>query len=76
MALGLGNSARYGAAETINEGMFVNPSAGIWFNISPRFAFFSGVAYEMQKMEYLNIADDSHYIKNTGSVSLNIGISF
>ena len=79
-AMGIGNSSRYSAksdsADTVNEGLLFNSSAGIWFNMSDRFAVFGGIAYEMQKMEYLKLSDDSHYKKNTSSVSLNIGISF
>jgi hypothetical protein len=80
VAFGIGSSARYSAqsetTEAVSEGLLLNPSAGIWFNISPRFAVFTGVAYEMQKMEYAKTMDDSHYKKNTSSVSLNVGISF
>ena len=79
-AMGIGNSSRYSAksdsASIVNEGLLFNSSAGIWFNISDRFAVFGGIAYEMQKMEYLKLSDDTYYKKNTSSVSLNIGISF
>ncbi|MGE5420506.1 MAG: hypothetical protein ACM3UT_09990 [Chloroflexota bacterium] len=82
LALGLGNSARFNSSstadstETVYEGLLFNPSGGIWFNISSRFAVFFGVAYEMQKMEFLLLSDDSRFKKNTGSVSLNLGIAF
>ena len=80
IALGIGNAARYSAtADTtgsVNEGLLFNPSGGIWFNISSRFAVFCGVAYEMQKMEYILLSDDTHFKKNTSSVSLNVGIAF
>ena len=78
LALGIGNSTRFSAGDTttVKEGLLFTPSGGIWFNFSSRFALFCGVAYEMQKMEYLLLADDSRYKKNTSSVSLNIGIAF
>ena len=83
-AVGIGNSARYtgqnsevsDSAKSVNEGLFFNPSAGIWINISSRFAVFTGIAYEMQKMEFLNVSDNTPYKKNTSSISINIGISF
>ncbi|HEX2968511.1 MAG TPA: hypothetical protein VHO46_05350 [Bacteroidales bacterium] len=80
LALGVGNTSRYEAtadtSETIKEGLFFCPSGGIWFNISSRFAVFCGIAYEIQKMEYLLISDNKNYKKNTSSMSLNIGIAF
>lgn len=78
-ALGLGGSAGYSSSDTTGvkkEGLLFNPSAGIWFNISDRFAVFTGIAYELQNLEYMLISDNSHFKKNASSVSLNIGISF
>ena len=81
LALGIGGSASIvrvnsDSTTTKQEGLFFCPSGGIWFNVSDRFAVFAGVAYEMQRLEYILIADNSHYKKNTSSVSLNIGIAF
>jgi hypothetical protein len=76
IALGIGGSAGIDSTETNQEGLYLSPSAGIWFNITDRFAVFTGIAYELQKLEYVLISDDSHFKKNTSSVSLNIGISF
>jgi hypothetical protein len=80
IALDLGGAARYSTGteseETVNEGVLVNPSAGIWINLSSRFAIFGGIGYEVQKMEFRNTSDDSYYKKNANSVSLNLGISF
>jgi len=81
LALGIGNSAGYLSVDsdsttTRKEGLFFSPSGGIWFNISDRFAVFAGVAYEMQKLEYVLLSNNSHYKKNTSSISLNIGIAF
>ena len=76
LALGIGNSAGYDTVENKSEGLFFHTSAGIWFNISDRFAVFAGLAYEMQKLEYVLISDDSHFKKIASSVSLNIGIAF
>ena len=76
LAIGIGNSAGYDTTKTRQEGLFFSTSAGIWFNISDRFAVFAGGAFELQKLEYVLISDNSHYKKNTSSISLNIGISF
>ncbi len=80
IALGIGNSVRFEAtadsSERVKEGLLFNASAGIWFNISSRFAVFCGAAFETQKMEYLLLSDDSHFKKNGNSVSLNVGIAF
>ncbi len=81
LALGIGNSAGYvsavsDTAKTRQEGLFFNTSAGIWFNVTERFAVFAGIAYEIQKLEYMLLSDNSHYKKNTSSISLNIGIAF
>jgi hypothetical protein len=81
LALGIGGSASFvkvnsDSTATRQEGLFFCPSGGIWINVSDRFAVFAGIAYEMQRLEYVLIADDSHFKKNAGSVSLNIGIAF
>jgi hypothetical protein len=76
LALGIGNSLRLGSSETVNEGMYICPSGGIWFNISRRLAFFGGVAYEIQKLEFAAYSDDIPFKKNSNSISLNLGISF
>jgi hypothetical protein len=76
LALGLGGSSGYSSTGTTKEGFYFSPSGGIWFNISDRFAVFTGIAYEMQKLEYSYVSDDSHFKKSTSSVSLNIGIAF
>ncbi|MBN1107273.1 MAG: hypothetical protein JXA55_00820, partial [Bacteroidales bacterium] len=61
---------------TTREGLFLSGSGGIWFNISDRFAVFAGAAFEMQRLGYILVSDHSHFRKNSGSVSLNIGIAF
>lgn len=77
LALGIGNSEGYGGSgDNKPEGLFFNPSGGIWFNISERFAFFGGIAYEMQQLKYASFSDNIPYKKYAGSVSLNIGIAF
>ena len=81
LAVGIGGSAGYieegsDSNTSRQEGLLFSPSGGIWFNVSDRFAVFAGVAYEMQKLEYVLISDNSHYKKNTSSISLNIGIAF
>jgi len=81
LALGIGGSASIvrvnsDSTTTRQEGLFFCPSGGIWFNVSDRFAVFAGIAYEMQRLEYVLIADDSHFRKNASSISLNIGIAF
>jgi hypothetical protein len=76
LALGIGSSARIGSPEIVNEGLYLCPSGGIWFNITNRFAVFAGAAYEVQKLEFANFSDNVPYKKNSGSVSLNLGISF
>ncbi len=81
LALGIGGSASIvrvnsDSTTTRQEGLFFCPSGGIWFNVSDRFAVFAGIAYEMQRLEYILIADDSHFKKNASSLSLNIGIAF
>lgn len=81
LALGIGGSASFikvnsDSTTTRQEGLFFSPSGGIWINVSDRFAVFAGIAYEMQRLEYVLIADDSHFRKNASSVSLNIGIAF
>jgi hypothetical protein len=81
LALGIGGSAGYlkvssDSTTTRQEGLYFCPSGGIWFNISDRFALFGGIAFEMQRLEYILITDDSHFKRNTSSLSLNIGIAF
>ncbi len=81
LALGIGGSASIvrvnsDSTSTKQEGLFFCPSGGIWFNVSDRFAVFAGIAYEMQRLEYVLIADNSHFKKNASSLSLNIGIAF
>jgi len=76
IALGIGGSAGIDSTESRQEGLYLSPSAGIWFNLSDRFAVFTGIAYELQRLEYVLIADESHFKKNTSSISFNIGISF
>ena len=81
LALGIGGAASIirvnaDSTSTKQEGLFLCPSGGVWFNVSDRFAVFAGIAYEMQRLEYILIADDSHFKKNASSVSLNIGIAF
>jgi len=81
LALGIGGSASFikvnvDSTATRQEGLYFCPSGGIWFNLSERLALFAGVAYELQRLEYVLLADDSHFRRNTGSVSLNIGIAF
>jgi hypothetical protein len=76
LAIGLGGSAGLDTSESKQMGLYFCPSGGIWFNLSNRLAIFGGVAYELQKLEYVLISDDSHIKKNTSSISLNIGISF
>jgi hypothetical protein len=81
LALQFGGSASYirvnsDSITTRQEGLYFCPSGGIWFNISSRFAVFAGVAYEMQRLEYVLIADNSHFKRNASSVSLNLGIAF
>lgn len=81
LALGIGGSASYvkvnsDSTATRQEGLYFCPSGGIWFNISERFALFAGVAYEVQRLEYILIADNSHFKRNSSSVSLNVGIAF
>jgi hypothetical protein len=80
LAFGIGGSSSFrtvaDSVQTVKEGLLFNPSGGIWFNISSRFALFCGVAYEMQKLEFILNSDDSRFKKNAGSVSLNLGIAF
>lgn len=79
MAFGIGNSVSFikdqDSTRTVNDGMMINGSGGIWINLTQRFAIFAGLAYESEKFEYV-WTDDSHSKKNGGSVSLNIGIAF
>jgi hypothetical protein len=81
LALGIGGSAGYlkvsaDSTLTTKEGFYLCPSGGIWFNVSDRFAVFAGLAYELQRLEYILLSDNSHFKKNAGSLSLNIGIAF
>ena len=81
LALGLGGSASFikessDSVTTRHEGFYFCPSGGIWLNLSERFALFAGIAFEMQRLEYILLSDDSHFKKNSGSLSLNIGIAF
>ncbi|MCU0461524.1 MAG: hypothetical protein MUF36_05850 [Bacteroidales bacterium] len=81
LALGIGGSAGYlkvssDSATIRQEGLYFCPSGGIWFNISDRLALFGGIAFEMQRLEYILIADNSHFKRNTSSLSVNIGIAF
>jgi hypothetical protein len=80
LALDLGGAARYSSGsqseETVNEGLLINPSGGIWINLSSRFAVFGGIGYEVQKMQFCNTSHDSYVKKNAGSLSINLGISF
>ncbi|MGE5406819.1 MAG: hypothetical protein ACM3NR_03815 [Methanosarcina sp.] len=76
LALGMGSSARIGSSKIVNEGLYLCPSGGIWFNISDRFAVFAGAAFEVQKLEFANFSDNVPYKKNASSVSVNLGISF
>lgn len=78
LAVGIGNSSRYisgSSSRAVYEGLFLNCSGGIWFNISERTALFAGIAYEMQKLQFAS-ADDSRFKEFTRSVSVNIGFSF
>jgi hypothetical protein len=77
LALGIGTSSGYQTAGT-DKGLFMfNASGGIWYNVSPGFAVFAGIAYEMQKLEYSDSDPFANsYLKSAGSISLNIGISF
>jgi hypothetical protein len=76
LSLGIGNSIPLGSTGSKPEGLLVNSSGGICFNISNRFAVFAGVAWEMQKLRYAQFSDNIPYKKNANSISLNVGISF
>ncbi len=78
LALGIGNSEGFDTDTSQNkpEGLFLHSSAGVWFNISDRFAIFTGFAYEMQRLEYALVSDEIPFKKYTNSVSFNIGIAF
>ena len=76
IALGLGSSTEKSSSDTTSYGSFVNPSAGIWYRISKNTAIFADIAYEMQQLEFAKFSDNIPYKKNSGSISLNIGIQF
>ncbi|HLN20536.1 MAG TPA: hypothetical protein VK213_05565 [Bacteroidales bacterium] len=80
MSFGIGNSISFikeqDSTRSVNDGMMINASGGIWLNLSQRFGIFAGLAYESEKFEYVWLADDTRFKKNGGSVSINIGISF
>ena len=75
--LGVGNSIGLRSEEMYNEGLFVNPSAGLRFKVSGEAAVNVGISYEIQNMEYSDLLPDTdNYEKFAGSVSFNVGISF
>lgn len=76
LAFGIGGAASTASGVSRTEGLFITPSGGIWFNLSDRIAVFAGIAGEMQRIEYELVSDNSHFYKNSTSVSLNVGISF
>lgn len=67
------------------EGLLVNPNFGISIKNSKKSETYIGIGYEFQKMKfrkfninnynYYNITIEEYY-KNTGVISLNLGISF
>jgi opacity protein-like surface antigen len=77
LALGIGGSSGSGSSGTDKALLLFNASGGIWYNFSPRFAVFAGIAYEMQKLNYSDTDPfTTTYNKSASSISLNIGISF
>ena len=59
-------------------GLFLNPTVGVSIMVSDKSALNVGIGYEMQKMDfyfydYYNIYSSS---KNSGAISINVGISF
>lgn len=66
----------YHAENEDTEGLLISPSGGIWFNISERFALFSGMTCEIQKLRYANKSDNIPFRKSGGSISLSIGLAF
>jgi hypothetical protein len=77
LALGVGTSSGYRTSGTEKQMFLFNGSGGIWYNVSDRFAVFAGIGYEMQKLEFSDTNPSAiTYSKSSGSISLNIGISF
>lgn len=75
-AFGIGDSKGLGKSGSKPEGLLLNPSGGIWINVSDRFAVFGGIAWESQKLRYAKFSDNVPFKKSASSISLNIGISF
>jgi len=76
-SLGAGNSIGLRSEEMYNEGLFINPSAGLRFKVSGGAAVNVGISYEIQNMEYSDLLPGTdNYEKFAGSVSFNAGISF
>jgi hypothetical protein len=77
VALGLGSSVGFRTSESLNEGLFINPSVGLSFKLSDKSSVNAGLSYEIQHMEFSNLfPDDIPYEKYPGSISFSIGISF
>ena len=63
-------------------GFLLNPTAGVSFKVSDESAMNVGLGYEIQKMDFYNSFYNGRYFdnrttsKNSGAISINVGISF
>lgn len=59
-------------------GFLLNPTVGVSFMVSDKSAMNVGLGYEMQKMDFYYNGYYGYYLgsKNSGAISINVGLSF
>ncbi len=59
-------------------GFLLNPTVGVSFKVSDKSAMNVGLGYEIQKMDFYYGGYYGYYLssKNSGAISINVGISF
>lgn len=57
-------------------GFLLNPTVGVSFKVSDKSAMNVGLGYEMQRMKFYDYWYGDTYNKNSGAISINVGISF